>query len=539
MNKNSIFYKKMTFFTMLLVIILSSIFEVVVIFMCANKLIDYMDIEYIIEETEEELYIDKDIDIITVKYGVKNNCEKIEVSSKNKNFYAKNNCIIKKSNNELVLACKNSIIPNEVKVIGYYSFYGLEFENLYYEGALEEWCSIDFKGTFIGQHAEKIWFLNENQEYYLPEEIIIPNNVYSISKYCFDYFKQLKSITFHKDIKFVDEFAFYNCENLKKIVIDGEISDDAFSPTAFFYLTLDEFHLLNVKEHINLHPFIECEIDKFYYDGTLEEWLNVEIYTNKQQVLANRNKFYLKDDNDEYYLLTDLVIPESITKINNFTFANMDSIKSVFIHKNVTSIGANAFLRCDNLANLVIEEGSILTFIGHLAFMDCPLQQNLILPDTLNSLGNCPFENCANVRYVKMPYINSQYLGNIFGNTLDYITKFELVYNEYSGKTISKNYLNNLSNANVIIIDDEFEVIESNAFRNCNSLKDVYLPKNLKSIANYVFPDGVELENVYLNCSVDTYKEIIEPNLSTIFKNGFENLYINVDGVYEKVNFSN
>ena len=42
---------------------------------------------------------------------------KINVNKNNPNYYSKGNCIIEKKTNKLVLACKNSTIPIEVKTI--------------------------------------------------------------------------------------------------------------------------------------------------------------------------------------------------------------------------------------------------------------------------------------------------------------------------------------------------------------------------------------------------------------------------------------
>ena len=50
----------------------------------------------------------------------------IEVESGNPNYDSRNNCnaIIETSTNTLIAGCKNTIIPNSVKKIGEYAFYG-------------------------------------------------------------------------------------------------------------------------------------------------------------------------------------------------------------------------------------------------------------------------------------------------------------------------------------------------------------------------------------------------------------------------------
>ncbi len=48
----------------------------------------------------------------------------VEVAEENEVYYSEQNCIIRKDNSELVLGCKNSIIPNNVKSIGACAFSG-------------------------------------------------------------------------------------------------------------------------------------------------------------------------------------------------------------------------------------------------------------------------------------------------------------------------------------------------------------------------------------------------------------------------------
>ena len=67
--------------------------------------------------------------------------------------------------------------------------------------------------------------------------------------------------------------------------------------------------------------------------------------------------------------LTELVIPENITKIKDCTFYGCGSLKKVNIHENVTSIGKNAFYSCSNLA--IVSLGKNVKDIGKNAFNAC------------------------------------------------------------------------------------------------------------------------------------------------------------------------
>ena len=58
--------------------------------------------------------------------------DSITVEDGNPSFYAKNNCLIRKENGELVLGCRNSVIPDDgsVRSIGAFAFNGLALREL-------------------------------------------------------------------------------------------------------------------------------------------------------------------------------------------------------------------------------------------------------------------------------------------------------------------------------------------------------------------------------------------------------------------------
>ena len=151
-----------------------------------------------------------------------------------------------------------------------------------------------------------------------PEKIIIPNYyegklVSSIDDYAFEG-KEFTSIVLPKSITYYSKNAFYDCVALKEI----------------------------------------------YYYGKLEDWMNIVfdgqngLSTNTvyaTPVLKGRSIYFLNEDK-EYYQLTNLVIPSSVTEIKDFTFAQFEQLTSVTFHENITSIGVGSFVNCDNLETI-------------------------------------------------------------------------------------------------------------------------------------------------------------------------------------------
>jgi hypothetical protein len=48
-------------------------------------------------------------------------------------------------------------------------------------------------------------------------------------------------------------------------------------------------------------------------------------------------------------LVTELVVPVSVTSIGDYAFADCDSLSSITLHDSITSIGKDAFYGCDDI----------------------------------------------------------------------------------------------------------------------------------------------------------------------------------------------
>ncbi len=68
-------------------------------------------------------------------------------------------------------------------------------------------------------------------------------------------------------------------------------------------------------------------------------------------------------------LVKDLVIPNGVTSIGNYTFYRCTGLTSVTIPNNVTTIGDGTFYGCDSLSSLTL--GERLDSIGAGAFKEC------------------------------------------------------------------------------------------------------------------------------------------------------------------------
>lgn len=91
-----------------------------------------------------------------------------------------------------------------------------------------------------------------------------------------------------------------------------------------------------------------------------------------------------------------LVIPGSVSRIEYAAFANCSSLTEVTVSMGVTAIELQAFSACDSLTNRLVLPAS-LTEIGYGAFQYCKGLTQVALPDVLVSIGHEAFAGCDNL----------------------------------------------------------------------------------------------------------------------------------------------
>ena len=95
------------------------------------------------------------------------------------------------------------------------------------------------------------------------------------------------------------------------------------------------------------------------------------------------------------------IIPQGITKIEEYAFCNNTSLECVVIPIGVTEIGSSAFYGCKNLTSIVIPIG--VTEIGDYAFEGCTSLTTVILSFSVNTIGNDTFKECLKLTAIYVP----------------------------------------------------------------------------------------------------------------------------------------
>lgn len=231
--------------------------------------------------------------------------------------------------------------------------------------------------------------------------------------------------------------------------------------------------------------------NKLIYKGTLEDWLSIDFGSYP---LTNCSEFYINGAK-----VTDLVIPETVTKINKYAFAYYGGLKSVTLHENITEIQECAFLYCDGL-------------------------KSVMFPCTDLTVGNSAFERCEQLKKVTFTGEKVVLEDGVFSDC--YILE-EVEWNAVNITVIPEAAFSYCYGLKTFVIPASVTRIDSDAFTGCHVLFEVYNLSKLNVVAGADTHGGVakyagvvhtaEEDNSTI-MTVGDYKFVVSEEKTTLFK---------------------
>ena len=306
------------------------------------------------------------------------------------------------------------VIGGSVTSIGNYAFYSCDsLTSVYYTGEIEDWCNITFSYFFANPlcYGASLYINNV-----LITELVIPNTVTEIKAYAFSGCGSLTSIEIPESVTSIGYSAFRDCGSLTSV----------------------------------------------YYTGVIEDWCNITFSDSSANPLYNGASLYINN-----VLITELVIPESITEIKAYAFSGCSSLTSVVIPDSVTSIGEQAFRYCYSLTSVEIPNS--VTSIGEAAFLSCDSLTSVVIGESVTSIGDYAFSGCSNLTSVEIP---------------DSVT------------SIGEEAFYGCGSLTSVEIPDSVTSIGRSAFYGCGSLTSVEIPDSVTSIGRSAFDDCYKLVEV-------------------------------------------
>lgn len=200
------------------------------------------------------------------------------------------------------------------------------------------------------------------------ESIVIPNSVIEIGISAFEYCSNMSDIEIGKGVKTIGWNAFIYT-GLKDVVIPDNVTT-----MTDFYCSSNLRSIVIGKgiTEIGSHDFYLCSgLEKVVFRG--------DIVKIGESAFQGCN-------------LKDFTLPDTLELIGNSAFENCTELNSISIPNNVTKIENYVFADCRNLEKVVLGTGT--EEIGYHAFYNCSSLETIIIPSSVQMIDDYIFENC-------------------------------------------------------------------------------------------------------------------------------------------------
>ena len=346
----------------------------------------------------------------------------------------------------------------------------------------------------------------------VPETVTYNGTTYSVTSigdYAFRNCSSLTSVTIGESVTSIGEEAFYNCSSLTSITIPNSVT--SIGRVAFFDCSsLTSVTIPNSVTSIGRGAFVGCpSITKTNYTGNIASWCDISFGNEYANPIYYSKNLYIDEQE-----VKDLVIPNTVNSIRDYTFSYCSSLTSITIPNSVTSIGDEAFQYCSSLTSITIPES--VTSIGSSTFIGCYfLKENFINNSSLDAEAN---------NYWDATFVDTEIDGLLIrDNTIIRCRPYVISATIPDNVTSIGDYaFSGHSSLTSVTIPNSVTSIGKYAFQYCRSLISVTIPNSVTSIGNRTFCGCDALTSMVVESGNATYDS--RENCNAIIETATNNL---------------